>query len=550
MLPKGLPEHSLGWDVLDWGTEYLAQPDGDYQGEPWVYSDEQALFILWFYAVDEDGKFIYRKAVLERPKGWGKSPLLAAICCTEFMGPVRFDGWDANGRPVGKPSPTPLVQIAAISDSQAENTYALCREMMLQGEIMYEYPQLDIMLAKSTYPGNRKLEKVTASPRGREGNRATFVVMDETHLWVPAEQGPELHEALSRNLAKMGGRFIETTNAPVPGQNSVAEKTHDAYEKMRATDVNASGLLFDTREVEIDDIYDKEKAWPALRYVYGDAADPETGWIDLDRIWAEITDPQYGESVSRRFYFNQRVRPPSAWLNYAEWMDCYDPHVKASNGDKIALGFKGTINRSAAALIGFRLTDGALFNFGIWEKQEGGMEGDKWEANWDEIDARVRNVIDHYDVIKLVADPVSRRDVISEWYADYGIVEEFWLSNRAKFGRAVQQFEQFVTAKHIKWEDPVLSKHVLNCHAEEIPGDLYIIRQDTKWSDRFIGAAQAACLAVEAAALAIQDGALAERKNTVFSFSNEGFRNGLLGKRPSDEFEQKVRRNPPPFVML
>src|SRR5690606_40131316 len=42
---------------------------------------------------------------------------------------------------------------------------------------------LDILLSKVTAPGQRKIEKVTASPRGREGNRATFVVMDEM-LWT------------------------------------------------------------------------------------------------------------------------------------------------------------------------------------------------------------------------------------------------------------------------------------------------------------------------------------------------------------------------------
>jgi len=529
VLPKGLPERTLGWDVLEWGSSLLAQPDGKYQGEKWVYSDEQALFLLWFYALDERGKFIYRNAVLERPKGWGKSPLLAAICCTEFMGPVMFDGWDANGRAVGRPTPTPLVQIAAISDSQAENTYALCREMMLQGEIMQEYPDLDVMLAKSTFPGGRKLEKVTASPRGREGNRATFAVMDETHLWIPAEQGPQLYEALARNLAKMDQRFIETTNAPEPGQGSVAESTHEAYEKMQSGESESFGLLFDTREVIIDDIYDKEKAWPALRYVYGDAAHPETGWINLERIWAEITDPRTKESVARRFYFNQRVRPPSAWLNHSEWTACYNPHIKLRPNDKIALGFKGAINKGAASLVAYRLTDGALFTLGLWEapsgfrvqtKDEKGKRGQElsWKAPWDEIDARVRNVLDHHDCIKLVADPTCRRDVIAEWYADYeDVVEEFWFSNKGKFARAVDQFENQVSAKRISWESKDISRHVLNAHVEEVPGG-QIIRQDTPYSERFIAAALASILAVEAAALAIQDGALQRRDKTIFSY--------------------------------
>lgn len=71
MIPKGLPELTLGWQVLDWGTQMLAQPDGKRKGENWKYSDEQAMFILWFYALGGDGKFLYRNAVLERPKRMG-----------------------------------------------------------------------------------------------------------------------------------------------------------------------------------------------------------------------------------------------------------------------------------------------------------------------------------------------------------------------------------------------------------------------------------------------------------------------------------------------
>lgn len=525
MIPKGLPKHTLGWQILEWGTQMLANPDGKKKGDPWVYSDEQALFILWFYAVDyPSGKFIYRNAVLERPKGWGKSPLLAAICCTEFMGPVQFDHWDFHGevyegnvQPVGVPTPTPLVQIAAISDSQAENTYALCREMMLGGPIKEYFPDLDIMLAKSTYPGGRKLEKVTASPRGREGNRPSFVVMDETHLWVPAEQGPQLYEALTRNLVKGDYRWIETTNAPVPGEQSVAENTHDAYERMVAGDTLDKALLFDTREVNIKNIYDKEKAYEALQYVYGDAADPQTGWINLDRIWSEINDPRTREPVARRFYFNQRVSPPSSWLNYEEWMRCQDVKLKLNNGDKIALGFKGTVKGGAAALVACRLTDGALFNLGLWEKPLDDT-ADLWEANWNEIDGRVRNVLNNHDCIKFLADPVSRRDVVSKWYADYeDVVEEFWFSNRGKFARIVEQFEKAVKAKRISWEDLDICRHVLNAHSEEVPNGC-IIRKETKFSKRYISMAQAALLAVEAASLAIQDGALSEDDSYFFSF--------------------------------
>ena len=61
-----LPEHTLGWEILGWVAEWLTFSDG----RPWMATPEQARFILWFYAIDHRGKFRYRKAVLQRMKGW------------------------------------------------------------------------------------------------------------------------------------------------------------------------------------------------------------------------------------------------------------------------------------------------------------------------------------------------------------------------------------------------------------------------------------------------------------------------------------------------
>lgn len=68
-----LPERTLGWQVLAWTAEFLRQPDGDAAGGPWSYTDEQARFILHWYAVDEHGRFVYRYGMLRRVKGWGRS---------------------------------------------------------------------------------------------------------------------------------------------------------------------------------------------------------------------------------------------------------------------------------------------------------------------------------------------------------------------------------------------------------------------------------------------------------------------------------------------
>lgn len=62
-----LPKITIGWQVIDWCGQYLKGPTG----EPWKFTNEQARFVLWFYAVDDNGDFVYREAILQRLKGWG-----------------------------------------------------------------------------------------------------------------------------------------------------------------------------------------------------------------------------------------------------------------------------------------------------------------------------------------------------------------------------------------------------------------------------------------------------------------------------------------------
>lgn len=62
-----LPKHTLGWEVARWCAEFLAGDDG----KPWRFTMEQLRFILWWYAIDDRGEFVYRTGVLQRLKGWG-----------------------------------------------------------------------------------------------------------------------------------------------------------------------------------------------------------------------------------------------------------------------------------------------------------------------------------------------------------------------------------------------------------------------------------------------------------------------------------------------
>src|SRR3982750_2803473 len=92
--PAGLPQYTLGWQALAWTAEYLRQADGPDAGQPWRYTDEQARFVLHWYAVDAAGRFVFRRGMLRRLKGWGKDPVGATLCAIELCGPCRFGEWN------------------------------------------------------------------------------------------------------------------------------------------------------------------------------------------------------------------------------------------------------------------------------------------------------------------------------------------------------------------------------------------------------------------------------------------------------------------------
>jgi hypothetical protein len=63
-----LPKLTLGWQALRWLGRWVNSPDGNGKFRP---TKEQARFILWWYAVDDRGRFVYRDGIFQRLKGHG-----------------------------------------------------------------------------------------------------------------------------------------------------------------------------------------------------------------------------------------------------------------------------------------------------------------------------------------------------------------------------------------------------------------------------------------------------------------------------------------------
>lgn len=114
-----MPEYTLGWELAEFCAKWLHINDpltGEL--EPFVFTPEQLRFALWFYAHDEQGRFLYQRSLLQRAKGWGKDPFAAALAIFEAIGPCRLDYIDEDGESVGRRLHDPYIQIAAVSLEQ------------------------------------------------------------------------------------------------------------------------------------------------------------------------------------------------------------------------------------------------------------------------------------------------------------------------------------------------------------------------------------------------------------------------------------------------
>lgn len=427
---------TLGWYVLDWMTEYLARPAvGDY--EPFVPYREQEDFILRWYEIDpETGRFKYGRGLLGRPRGWGKSPILGGLCIVEALADVVFDGWDAEGQPVGRPwhtVRTPLVHVAAVSEDQTSNTWQPMVEM-LAGPVLDAYPGVEPFDTVVNLPRG-KIEKRTSSGRTVKGAPTTFAVLDQTEEWVPSNGGPALAQKIRTNTAKNGGRTIESPNAYIPGENSVAEKSAETAVAAREGRTRLDQpILWDHRESPPEtDMADRESLVYGLRVSYGDSSGhPDgcvlhqppcpPGHVDLEAQIAVIWDPATDVQTARSDYLNQITHASDAWVSQPEWAACFDGSKVIEPGDTVVLGFDGSRGRArgkadATALIGCRVSDGHLFEVGVWEQRPGEKD---WAPPVVQIDAAVRGAFDQWTVVGFYCDPSGWIEHVARWEAAYG----------------------------------------------------------------------------------------------------------------------------------
>ncbi len=448
---------TLGWQVIDWIEEYLPHGPGDIQGDDWEIDDEFAAFICHRYRVyPEDhelaGRILVRRAVLSRPKGRAKSELAGGIVCAEALGPVRCDGFDARGDPVGIPVRYPFIRCMATEEDQAGNTYDNVYFMLSEGAVGNEYkvdPGLTRTFIKE--PGGGEIVPSTAADASKEGGKETFTVFDETHLYN-TNKLRGAYRTVSRNTGKRKKAepwVLETTTAWQPGENSVAEMVADRYSHLEVEEaVQKHGVLYDHRMGDEPKIFGSDDSLAkAIRTGYGPAAE----WIDTKRIVKIVREAEDPLEEAYRYWLNRPRAAASHWLAPYEIQAVIKPEVVISKGQKVAAGFDGSLTDDHTTLW-ICTADAHMQPVGIWAPQEGQEDG--WEVDRPDVARAVHWMFEQFDVVRLDCDPAWWQSEVGEWAEQHGSppVVEWWTNQDRKMAVATGAFRTDLRREEITFD--------------------------------------------------------------------------------------------------
>jgi len=512
---------TLGFLIADWVEAHCSVPDGFRKGDPFEMYRWQLWCTVNHYRVRPKATvgqlstaFEYRRTQAVAPQKTGKGPWSATLIATEAVGPAVFDGWAEGGEaydcadhgcrcgwgyeyqpnePMGRPWPTPLIQLVATAEDQTDNVYRPLQAMIRGGELGR---QMKVGEQFIRLPNDGRIDVVTSSATSRLGNPITFALQDETGVYTKQNRMLGVAETMRRGLAGMGGRAMETTNAWDPTEDSTAQRTAESLRPdiWRFHRLPPAKLSY----------RNKRERSRIHRHVYEGSEH-----VDLDAIEAEAAELlEHDPAQAERFFGNRLVQGKGTWLKDGLWSGGLGDR-EVDDGAAVCGGFDGS-DTDDWTVIRLETLDGFQFTptYGpdrrptIWNPAEWGGEIPRSEvhAAWAELAKRFR-------LVRIYCDPPGWASEVEDWAVRYGD-EHFirWETYRPKpMHAALTRFVTDLRTGRFEHDGcEVTGLHVGNARKAARPGDRYVLAKPSPTQK--IDAAMSSVLAHEAASDAVAAG--------------------------------------------
>ena len=481
------------WICPDWIERHCPIPDGFGKGQDLELYRWQLWCTVNHYRVRPDATFgqlapafYYRRSQVIAPQKSGKGPWSACIIALEAGGPAVFDGWAqgsevydcrawgcfcgwtytyAKGEPMGRPWPTPLIQLLATSQDQTDNVYRPLQSIIRNG------PLGSFMRVGEGFirlPNGGRIDVVTSSAQSRLGNPITFALQDESGLYLASNGMRAVAETQRRGLAGMGGRSMETTNAFDPSQDSVGQRTQES----KVPDV----FRFWRPPPPHLSFRDKRERRRIFRHVYAGSKH-----IDIDAIEAECAEiMEKDPAQAERFFGNRSVAGTESWLDGTKWALRASPR-RLKLRPRVCLGFDGS---DVDDWSGFRVEtmDGYQFTPtyaggrpAVWNPADYGGQVPRLE-----VKAALGEIMAALQVVRFYFDPPYWETEGDEWIDTYGEKRVIpWYTRRiVQMHAAAERLRTDVTKKDATFTHDgcgVTQAHVQNTRTAIRPGGKYVL---------------------------------------------------------------------------
>lgn len=530
---------TLGPALCDMIEETCVFGPGSLAGRPAVLDDEKRAIIYRLYEVHPKGhrlagRRIYQRGAIELKKGVAKTELGVWVTKLELHpeAPVRCDGFDARGNPVGRPVRFPYIPMMATTEEQVSELayYVLTFIIEHSPDADLFDVSLDRVLVKG--PDGKAAGKalpVSTAPDSADGALTTFQHFDEPHrLTLPRQR--QAHETMLQNTHK---RALEdpwslyTSTAGQLGQNSVQEDVRAEAETIERGEREEPSLFFFARWAgeEHDDLTTVPKRIAAVAEATGPIG--EYGPGQFERIAKDYDRPGADRAYWERTQLNRWRRGGSQFFDMRAIRPLCRPGEVLAKDTFATLGFDGARFRDATALVAVGIASGLEEMLGLWERPDGVEE---WEVPEDEVTAAVEEAMTRLDVWKLYADPPHWTETVGAWAARWPDQVEEWHTNRPKtMAYALREFREAIDSGSITFggldvegadwlphED--LLRHLANAGVHELRlkddegKPLHVMRKQDGKAELKFDAGMAATLAWKARLDAIKAGAKPRRR--------------------------------------
>lgn len=527
---------TLGPAIWDWQIENLVYGPGDLRGvrlRDHPPDDEYKGLLYRAYEIHPKGSKLagrrrFRRVCWSMRKGTAKTEKAAWIAAGELHPdcPVRFDGWDAFGNPVGHGVTDPYIPMVAYTEEQTEELAYGALYFILGNSPLAD--DFDIGLKRiMRIDGAGKAEPIATAPDAADGARTTWQHFDESHRLV-LPRHVETHQVMLANMLKrpLADPWAhETTTSYIPGEGSVAEGTMEYARKVAKGEIKDSKLFFFHRQAS--DKHDLSTL-EGKRAAVVEASGPTAAWSDIDGIVDLALDPQADVSYWERVWLNRPRQAAEQSFDMALFDSLTRRGVEIAPKELVTLGFDGSKFRDATGLVATVVRTGFQFvptfegedgtQDAVWERP---LESVAWEVPSDEVDTAIAECFARFQVARLYADPPYWEDSVNRWIGTYGKdhVHEWWTNRDRQMALALRGFLNGMASGeatndgHHRFRAHMGNARRRNTKVFDDEGKMLpTLRKERKDSPMKIDLAVCATLSWEARGDAIAAGALNEKK--------------------------------------